>query len=323
MSGLTRRAALAAVPALLAAPATLRAQGAWPNRPVRIVSPFAPGGPQDVPGRFMVDWLQPRLGQPVVYESRAGAGGAVGMQHVAQANDGHTFLLTSSAVATLPAMRRELGFDPQTDLVPVSIVAESAMLISVRPNGPAGLAEYLARAKANPGRVSFGSSGTGSTTHLAGALLAQMAGVELLHVPYRGATVALNALLAGDVDSILGDPAIVLEHVRAGSLRGVAVTTPERNPVLPDVPALAERVPGYAVPLWFGLLTGRATPTEGIRRLLAELAPLRSPEGELSKRLAATGGRLLFSDPEVLAERLRREIPQWRQVVQRAGILPE
>jgi tripartite-type tricarboxylate transporter receptor subunit TctC len=322
MTTYSRRTMLAA-PALLAAPAVAYAQAAWPNRTVRIVSPFAPGGPQDVPGRFMVDWLQPRLGQPVIYESRAGAGGAVGMQHVVQANDGHTFLLTSSAVATLPGMRRELGFDPQTDLQPVSIVAESALLITARPNGPAGLADFLARAKANPGRVSYGSSGTGSTTHLAGALLGQMAGVDLLHVPYRGATPALNALLAGDVDTILGDPAIPLEHIRAGTLRGIAVTTAERNPVLPEVPALAEAVPGFAVPLWFGLLTGKATPAEGIRRMLAELAPLRSPESELSKRLAATGGKLLFSDAAALGERLRKEIPQWRQVIQRAGITPE
>ena len=169
---ITRRAIGAALAASVAAPAL--AQGsAWPTRPVRLISPFAPGGPQDVPARYFVDFLTPRLGQPVVYDSRAGAGGQLGMQHVATSTDGHTFLITSNSVATLPALKRDLGFDPFADLLPVTIVTEAPLVYCVRANGPADLAAYLARAKENPGRVSVGSSGIGSATHLASAFLMQ------------------------------------------------------------------------------------------------------------------------------------------------------
>ncbi len=259
------RRPLLAIPALLAAPA--RAQP-WPNRPVRFISPFAPGGPQDLPGRFICDHLAQRLGQPFILESRAGAGGAVGMQYVAQATDQHTLLLTSSAIATLPAMRRDLGFDPLTDLPAVSLVTESPLAITTRAQGGiSDFADLLARARASPGKLSFATSGIGSATHFAGELLAMQAGVRLLHVPYRGASVALNALLAGDVDLVIGDVSIVLEQIRAGTLRALATSLPARTALLPQVPAVAEFVPGYAVPFWIGLFAvirrGKRTPLAG------------------------------------------------------------
>ena len=318
MTRVTRRG-LAALATTLAAPAL--AQPAWPTRPVRLISPFAPGGPQDVPARFMVDYLTPRLGQPVIYESRAGAGGATGMQFVAQANDGHSFLITSNAIATLPAMRRELGFDPFADLPPVTLVTESPLVLAVRANGPATLAAYLARARENPGRVSWGTSGIGSATHLAGALFMQKAGVELLHVPYRGATVALNALLAGDTDSIIGDISIVLEHVRAGTVRALGVSTTAPSPLLPGVPPVATAVPGYDVPFWIALFASRHNPPDGNARLMREIAPLR--DGELAQRMADRGARLLLDGPAPLAARMRADVAQWRQVVAAAGIQPE
>ncbi len=312
---------------LLAAPLLrlpqLRAQPSWPSRPVRLISPFAPGGPQDVPARFMVEFLTPRLGQPVVMEHKPGAGGALGMQQVARDPEGHSFLITSSAVATLPAMRRDPGFDPFTDLVPLTLVSDSPLTITVRANGPADLPAYLARARENPGKVSFGSSGTGSSTHLCGTLLAQKAGVDLLHVPYRGTTVALNALLAGDIDTFIGDISIVLPHVQAGTLKVLAVTTQDRAALLPQVPAVREVVADVVVPFWIGMLGGRATPPEAIRRMMAELAPLRAPEGELARRLAASGNQLRLDGPGPLAARLRQDVPLWRQVVAAAGIEPE
>ncbi|WP_237213030.1 Bug family tripartite tricarboxylate transporter substrate binding protein [Falsiroseomonas oryziterrae] len=319
---LTRRGFGAALGGMLAGPALAQAP-AWPNRPIRLISPFAPGGPQDVPARFFVDHLTPRLGQPVVYESRAGAGGALGMQHVAQATDGHSFLITSNAIASLPALRRDLAFDPLTELLPVTLVNESPLVIAVRANGPASLADYLARARSTPGRLSFGSSGVGSATHLAGALLMQRAGIELLHVPYRGAGHLVAALMSGDVDSFIGDISLTLEHVRAGTMRVLAVTTAERAPALPEVPALREQVTGYVVPFWFGLFAGKATPPEAIRRVLAELAPLAAPDSELSRRMAERGSQLLLTGPEPLAARLRAEVPQWREVVSRGNITPE
>lgn len=321
MTRIARRRLGAAFAAGFAMPAL--AQAAWPNRPIRLISPFAPGGPQDVPARFMVDFLTPRLGQPVVFESRAGSGGALGMQHVAQATDGHTFLITSSAVATLPAMRRDPGFDPFADLPPVTIVSDSPLVITVRANGPATLAEYLDRARRNPGRVSWATSGIGSATHLAGALLMQKAGVELLHVPYRGATVALNALLAGDTDSLIGDISIALEHVRTGTLRALAVTTEAASPLLPGVPTAVSIVPGYVVPFWIGLFAARATAPEAIARVMREMAPLRAPEGELARRMAERGATLRLDGPEPLAARMRAEVAQWREVVRQAGIQPE
>jgi tripartite-type tricarboxylate transporter receptor subunit TctC len=319
---LHRRILGAGLFAAFAAPAIAQNQ-AWPNRPIRLISPFAPGGPQDVPARYFVDYLTPRLGQPVVYDSRAGAGGALGMQHVATATDGHSFLITSNAVATLPAMRRELGFDPLSDLLPVTLVSESPLVLAVRANGPADLPAFLARARENPGRVSWGSSGIGSATHLAGALLMQRAGVELLHVPYRGTTIALNAMLAGDIDCFMGDISIAIEHVRAGTARIIAVTTERRSALLPEAPTVAETVPGYAVPFWFGLFAAKTTAPEAVRRLLAELEPLGAPGSDLRRRMADRGAEVLLNGPAPLTARLSAEIGQWRQVVAAAGITPE
>ncbi|GGC61434.1 hypothetical protein GCM10011504_44600 [Siccirubricoccus deserti] len=319
---ITRRGLGAALLGGLAAPALAQAP-AWPNRPVRLISPFAPGGPQDVPGRFFVDALTPKLGQPMVYDSRAGAGGSVGMQHVAQATDGHTFLITSNAVATLPAIRRDLGFDPFTDLLPVTMVMQSPYTLVVRANGPASLAEFLARAREEPNRLTFGSSGVGSSTHLTMAMLMQQAKVDLTHVPYRGSQLIMSALLAGDIDCYTGDVSVPLEHIRAGTARCIAVTTAARAPLLPDVPAVGELVPGYSSTLWYGLFAAKATAPEAIRRMLAELAPLRAPDGDLARRLSERGAELLLTGPQPLAERLRAEVPQWREVVKAAAIQVE
>ena len=320
---ITRRSLGAAFASGLAAPAFAQAP-AWPTRPIRLISPFAPGGPQDVPARYFVDYLTPRLGQPVVYDSRAGAGGALGMQHVATATDGHSFLITSNAVATLPAMRKELGFDPFTDLLPVTIVTEAPLVMAVRTsNGPADLPAFIARARENRGRVSFGSSGVGSATHLAGTYFAQKAGVDLLHVPYRGAGLIMTALLAGDIDCFVGDLSLALEHIRAGTVRAIAVTSEARAPLLPNVPAVREVVPGYVVPFWFGLFAARQTAPEAIRRMNTELAPLAAADSELSRRMAERASKVVLSGPEPLTTRLRAEVAQWRQVVQAAGITPE
>lgn len=318
---IARRSLGAALATGLAAPAL--AQATWPTRPVRLISPFAPGGPQDVPARYFVDYLTPRLGQPVVYDSRAGAGGQVGMQHVATATDGHTFLITSNSVATLPALRRNLGFDPFTDLLPVTMVTEAPLVYCVRANGPADLAAYIARAKESPGRVSVSSSGIGSATHLASAFLMQKAGIDLLHVPYRGAGLIMTALLGGEIDTFVGDLSLALEHIRAGTIRPIGVTTATRAPLLPATPAIGETIAGYAVPFWFGLFAAKQTAPEAITRMNTELAPLAAPTSELSRRMADRGSQLLLDGPAPLAARLAAEVPQWRQVIAQAGITPE
>jgi tripartite-type tricarboxylate transporter receptor subunit TctC len=316
---LSRRALAAS---LIATPALAQPQG-WPSRPVRLISPFAPGGPQDVPGRFIAEALTPRLGQPMVFDSRAGAGGAVGLQYVAQQTDGHTFLITSTAIATLPALRRDLGFDVFTDLLPVTLVMQSPFTIVVRANGPRSFRDLLAHARANPGKVTYGSSGVGSSSHLTMAMLTQQARLDMTHVPYRGAQLIMSALLAGDIDIFVGDVSVPLEHIRAGTARCIAVTSPARAPLLPDVPAAAEEVPGYASTLWYGFYAAKATPPEAMQRMLRELTPFGAPESELRRRLAALGAEALFTGPGPLAERLRTEVPQWRAVVQAAGITAE
>src|SRR5918998_552055 len=243
MRGIRRRALLAAA---AAAPpgAAVRAQGAgpaWPQRPVRPIVPFAPG-------------------QPVIVEARPGAGGALGIQSVVAANDPHLLLVTTSAVATLPAVMRDgaAGFDPLRDLVPITLASEAPMVL-----------------RARPGAISYASSGAGSTTHLAGALLCAKAGIDLLHVPYRGAAQAVNALYAGDTDSMVTGMGEGHAHLREGRLRALCVTGPGRLDLLPGVPAAAEAVPGYAMLIWYGMLGPRATPPEGVGRNAQLVGPLR------------------------------------------------
>jgi tripartite-type tricarboxylate transporter receptor subunit TctC len=319
MRSITRRAALGT---LLAVPAI--AQGPWPNRPIRFIPPFAPGGPQEVPARIMAEHLSQKLGQPVLIEARPGAGSALGTQYVARETDGHSFLITSTSLATLPAIMKDPGFDAFTDLVPVTLVSESSLLIACRsaalwPN----FAAMLAAAKAAPGRISIGSAGIGSSTHLASALLMERTGVELLHVPYRGVSQSLTALLSGDIDLWFGDPSIPAGQIQAGTIRPLAVSTAARSPALPAVPAIGESVPGFAVPFWFALLGGRATPPEAVEILMRELTPLRAPDSVLAKRMAGLGATLLLTGPAALTARLRAEIPQWQAVAAAAGIKPE
>jgi tripartite-type tricarboxylate transporter receptor subunit TctC len=314
-----RRALLAG---LLASPAL--AQPAWPNRPLRFVSPFAPGGPQEIPARIIAEYLAPRLGQPVIIENRPGAGSALGTQAVARDPDGHAFLFTTTSFATLPAVMKAPGFDPFTDLVPVTLVSESSLALCCRAKAPFGdFAALLAAAKASPGAISFGSAGIGSSTHLAMALLQDRTGTRLLHVPYRGVGQSLPAILAGDIDLWIGDPVIPQAQLQDGTLRALAVTTAARSPALPQVPAMGEAVPGYAVPFWFALLGGRATPPEAVPVLMEHLAPLRAPDSALAQRMTGLGARLLLSGPAALAERLRIEIPQWQAVARAAGVQPE
>ena len=317
---LARRAALA-LPAALAVPAL--AQPAWPNRTVRFISPFAPGGPQEIPARIIAEYLAPRLGQPVILENRPGAGSAVGTQAVARDPDGHAFLFTTTSLATLPAVMKEPGFDPFADLVPVTLVSESSLALCCRGGAPwRDFAALLAAAKAAPGAISFGSAGIGSSTHLAMALLQDRTGTRLLHVPYRGVGQSLPAILAGDIDLWIGDPVIPQAQLQAGVLRALAVTTAARSPALPEVPAMGEAVPGFAVPFWFALLGGRATPPAAVARLTEEMA-LRAPDSALAQRMQAVGARLLLSGPAPLAARLREEIPQWQAVARAAGVQPE
>ncbi len=319
---ITRRNALAA--ATLALPTAALAQPrTWPNRPVRIIIPYAPGGPVEIPGRFLAEHLSARLGQPFIVETRPGAGGAVGTKQVIATTDQHTLAMVTGAVAIQPAVQPDIGYDPVNDLLPISLVSEASMGFMVRPNAAfRDLPALIAAAKAAPGRITYGSSGNGTTTHMAAALFGARAGINWQHVPYRGGGQLISGFLAGDVDVMSGDLATLLPHVQEG--RGVllGVTSPDRVPVVPNVPSIAEVVPGTGITIWFALFAPRNFPEEATARLVAEFAPLRSGS-PLGERMAATGGRLLLTGPADLSERLRRELPLWRQVVAEAGIRPE
>lgn len=313
---------LLAASALLGLPRLARAQPAWPARPVRFIVPFAPGGPVEVPARFIAEQLTQRLGQPVVVETRPGAGGALGIQIVAQSTDQHSLVFTTGSVAILPAVQRNPGYDPFRDLTPVSVISENAMAINVRAQSPIrDFTDLLARARAEPGKISYGSSGVGTTTHLLGELLKSRAAIDLLHVPFRGTGQGLGSLYAGDVDLLLTDASIPIPHVREGRMRTLAVTSAERVGALSGVPAVAETVPGFSMVLWFALLGPAGFPAEAVARLGREMAPMRG--GPLAERLEAGGGRLLLSGPDELAARIRAEVPLWRDVVRAANIPQE
>jgi len=310
--------------ATIAVPFAARAQSAaWPNRPVRIIIPYAPGGPVEIPGRFIAEHLSARLGQPVIVETRPGAGGAIGTKQVIAATDQHTLLMVTGAVAIQPAVQPDIGYDPLADLLPISLVSEASLGLMVRPSSPfKDLPGLIAAARAAPGTITYGSSGNGTTTHMGAALFGSRAGISWQHVPYRGGGQLISGFLAGDVNVMSGDLATMLPHVREG--RGVllGVTAPERLSILPDVPSFTEVVPGTGMTIWFALFAPRGFPEDAIGRITREVAPLRDGS-PLAARMAETGGRLLVTGPNELTARLRHEVPLWRQVVADAGIKPE
>jgi tripartite-type tricarboxylate transporter receptor subunit TctC len=296
---------------------------AWPVRPVRIIVPFAAGGPVEVPARGIAEYLSQRLGQPFIVETRPGAGGALGVQLTVQSTDQHTLVLTTGSVGILPALQKNPGFDPIRDLNAISLVSESALAFNVRAESRlTNLAELIRQAKASPGRISFGSSGVGTTSHLVGELLKDRAKIDLLHVPFRGTGQGLASLLNGDVDILVTDASVPVPHVREGRLRVLGVTTEARVASLPEVPAVAEILPGFVMPLWFGLFGPNHLPPGVPQRLAQELEPLRVGS-DLARRMEAGGSRLLLSGPESLAARVVTEVPMWRDIVLAAGITPE
>jgi len=316
-----RRAILAAAGALAATSA--RAQAAWPTRPVRFIVPFAAGSPVEIPARMIGEHLGPRYGQSFIVEARPGAGGALGIQHVAQATDGHTLLVTTSAVATLPAFGPAAGFDPLRDLAPISMILDVPMVILARADSPLrDFSALLERARREPGRITFGSSGTGSTTHLGGELLKVRAGIDLLHIPYRGAAQAVNALYSGDIDLMVTGLGETMRHIQNGRLRALAVTSAGRNDALPGIPAVGESVPDYAITIWYGMLAPRGFPAELVARIARDIAPLARGSA-LAERMQALGATLMLDGPGPLAARLAQEVPLWREVVARAGIRAE
>ena len=324
-----RRAVLAAALPLATAawlPGGARA-AAWPDKPVRIVIPFASGGTADQVARLLAAELQPRLGQPVVVEARAGANGIIGADAVAKsALDGHTLLLHSSAHAINASLYKKLPFDTEKTFAPVApVVAPGAFVLVVHPSLPAtNLRELVEYARAKPGVVSYGSAGIGNGLHLAGEMLAQMTGIDLLHVPYKGAAPIVNDLVGGQIQMMFNSPMAVQTFVREGKLRIIGQTGASRMPALPDVPTLAESgVPGlagYEATSWFGLYAPAGTPAEVVARLNAEtIRAMNQPE--VMSRLAVLGtGALPPTTPAQFGAFTRSEIERYAKVIRAARL---
>jgi tripartite-type tricarboxylate transporter receptor subunit TctC len=296
-----------------------RAQ-AYPTRPVRFIVPFPPGGVSDIIGRLMGQWLSDRLAQPFVIENRPGAGSSLGTEVAANsAPDGYTLLLDGSPNAINAAFYEKLNYNFIRDIAPVAGVVRAPHIMEVNASFPARtVPEFIAYAKANPGKLNMASAGTASTSHMAGELFKMMAGVNLLHVPYRGAAPALTDLLGGQVQVMFDNAASSVEHIRAGRLRALAVTTATRSEVLPDVPAMCEFVQGYEASNVNGVGVPKNTPTEIVDTLNREInAGLVDPK--LRARLADLGGVALPGSAGDFGKLIADETEKWARVVKFSG----
>jgi tripartite-type tricarboxylate transporter receptor subunit TctC len=297
----------------------------FPTRPIRLVIPFAPGGTADTVGRIVSDKLAGGLGKPVVLDNRPGANTVIGCEIVAQATpDGHTILVVAAGFAVNPSLRKKLPYDSLRDLAPVGLVGSGPYLLVVHPSIPAKTAgEFIAWVKARPGQVSYASTGVGSPPHLAAELLRTMAGLDIVHVPYKGGGAALPDVLSGRVPMFFGSVATFATHIRAGKVRGIAMTTPKRSPVLPEIPTFDESgLKGYDVTGWYGILAPGKTPRPIVNRLNAELRQVLA-DAETQKRLAQAGIEPAPGSPADFAALIKAEIPKWAKVLKRAGIEPE
>ena len=293
----------------------------YPSKPVQIIVPFAPGGGTDLLARVMADKLRERFGQPVTVENRSGAAGNIGAEAVYKAPaDGHTLLFTQPApIVVNQALYNKLGFEPER-FVPIALVSIQDIMLAANPKLPANdLKELIAYAKANPGKLNFGSSGAGSAPHLAAELFASMAGVKMVHVPYKGSGESQSATLAGHVDLTFFAFSTALRHTKAGKLRAIAVGGAKRNPQARDVPSISEVLPGYSAASWTALFAPPGTPAPVVQKLTSAAAEiLRMPE--VQKRLADQGDESADMTPAQLADFLREERERWGNLIRTLGL---
>jgi tripartite-type tricarboxylate transporter receptor subunit TctC len=295
----------------------------YPTRPVHLVEGFGAGGAPDIVARLIGQSLSERLGQSFVVENRSGAASNIATEAVVRAApDGYTLLLITSANAINVAMFK-LNFDFIRDIAPVAGIVRVPLVMEIHPSVPARtVAEFIDHAKANPGKINLASAGIGSTTHVAGEMFKMMAGLDLLHVPYRGAQV-FSALLAGDVPQVYFGPLLSsIEYVRSGKLRALAVTTATRSPILPDIPALSETLPGYEASAWFGIGVPKSTPADIIERLNKEVNASFA-DSRIAARLAHLGGTVLGGSPADFAKLISDETRKWGKVIRVANIKAE
>ncbi|ETR77151.1 MFS transporter [Afipia sp. P52-10] len=322
---LNRRHVIGLTAASLAAPSVLVSHAfgaAWPSKPVRVIVPFPPGGATDVTARLVGNRLQEVWGQGVVIENKPGAGGNIGAEAAARSDpDGYTLFIVGPGQATNKFLYPSLSYDPVADFAPVSLLILQPNIMCVPNSSPAkSVQEFIAHCKANPGKVSYASSGNGTSLHLGGELFKRLAKLEMTHVPYRGAAPALNDLIPGRVDVIFDNAPSILPHVQSNSVRALGATTAKRIPALPQLPTIAESgVPGFDVASWFALFVPVKTPKDIVAKLNADIrAALEHPS--VKPRLLDLGAEPAGSTPEELAQHLKREMDKWGPVITEAKI---
>ena len=322
MNSLLRRLAPALVAIIAAVWLSPAVAQAYPDKPIRIMAPFPPGGLVDVLARALGDEMSKSLGQTVIIENKPGAGGNIGADVVAKAApDGYTLLMTSPGIQSINQfLYKTMPFEPEKAFVPISMVADMTMLVAVHPKtGIKTLKELIDFAKANPGKLNFGSAGIGTTGHLGQALLVHVGNFKVTHVPYRGAAPSVKDLIAGQIEGTVDNPPTVLAHIKAGTITALAVAGKQRIAVLPDVPTAAEAgLPGWQASSWFGLVAPAGTPPAIIKRLHTEVAKaMKSP---LMQKLSARGMRMVGDSPEEFGAFIIAERKKWGEIIKAAGI---
>jgi len=295
---------------------------AYPVKPIRFVIPFSPGGAADVPARMIVQELTKALGQQVIADNRPGAGGGIGAEAVAKAPpDGHTLLMISNTHTISVSLYKKLNYDILKDLAPVMQIAAAPNVLVVHPSIPArNVKQLIALAKSRPGAIDYASSGNGSAQHLFAALFASMAGIKMNHVPYKGSAQATTDLIAGHIQVSVPGINNVLQHVEAGRLRALGVTSLHRSAEMPEVPTIAESgVPGYEAVLWLGIVVPAGTPREIVARLNREITQVLN-QPEVQKGFARIGTDVVATDPVKFSGLIRSEVEKWAKVVKETGV---
>lgn len=312
VSGLVLLCSAAALP--------VAAQTDYPNRPIKWIVPYPPGGTTDLLARLMGQWLSQRLGQQVVVDNRAGGGNNIGTEmSVKAAPDGYTVHLVNPANAINATLYPKLPFNFLEDLVPVGGIVRVPNVMTVTKNFPARtVAEFIEYGKKNPGKINMASSGSGTSVHLSGELFKFMTGVDMKHIPYKGAGPAITDLIPGQVDVLFDNMPSIIGHIRSGNLRALAVTSAQRSPALPDVPTVAETVPGYEASAWFGMAAPKGTPPAVIERLNREINAALADPGMRAK-LADLGGVPIAGTPEQFWAIHRAETEKWEKIVKFSG----
>ncbi len=295
------------------------AQG-YPSKPIRLIVPFAPGGGADILARVIGQRISESLGQPVVVDNRAGGGGAIGAELAVRAHpDGYTLIMVTGSYGTNAAFYK-LSYDPVADIQPIILIGETGLIVASHPAVPIkSIKELIAYARANPGKLNFGSAGTGSLPHLGAELFKLEAKVDLTHIPYKGAGPVLNALIGGETEIAFASMVPVIPHVKSGRLRGIGVTTARRVGALPEVPTVGETVAGYEALHWYGLLGPKGLPKDIVKRWNNEVAKALQTD-EMKNRMAGEGLEPAGGSPEQFLKSIRRDVEKWRRVVKETKI---